>query len=481
MTDQVKFDELRALVAGGLMVRTDSRLVRPGEVFVAVPGAGVDGARFIPDAIERGAAWVVTADRYAIPHKAEVNVVVHERPRRALGELAAAYFGTATHKLTVVGITGTNGKTTLTYLIEHLLAAAGRKVGVIGTVSYRWPGFNLAAPLTTPDCWQLHELVANMAGSGVDTLVMEVSSHALHQDRVWGLDYDVAVLLNVTQDHLDYHGTMDDYFRAKAKLFHEVSRPGKIGIVNADDAYGRMLLSRYAPSMGFGLYYPNVGQGPGLSGSVTSSTSHGLELRMQFGDESWTLSSPLIGKYNASNLLAAQCVGLALGLRPKKLKALETFTGVPGRLERIVNARGLDVFVDYAHTPDALENVLSNVRELEYRRLLCVFGCGGNRDRTKRPLMGQAVCRYADVAVLTSDNPRFEEPLEIMADVRPGLTGCAEVIEEPDRAKAIALALDAMRPGDVLVIAGKGHETYQEIRGERRPYSDAAVVGEILG
>jgi len=481
MRDEQKWQQLLGLVAQGLMVRSDSRLIRPGEVFVAVAGVGTDGARFIGDAIERGAEWIVTSDPHSIPHKSTVGVVLHDKPSRALGDLAAAYFGTAAHDLTVIGITGTNGKTTLSYMVEHMLAAAGHKVGVIGTVNYRWPGFSLEAQMTTPDCWQLHELVANMAKSGVDTVVMEVSSHALHQDRVWGLDYDVAVMLNVTQDHLDYHKTMDGYYQAKAKLFNEIGRLGKVGIINADDSYGRMLLSRYEPSISFGLYYPNVGAGPGLSANVKSCTSQGLELAMQFGDESWTLTSPLIGKYNASNLLAAQSVGLALGLKPKKLKALESFAGVPGRLERIPNGRGLDVFVDYAHTPDALENVLSNVRELEYRRLLCVFGCGGNRDRSKRPLMGQAVCRYADVAVLTSDNPRFEAPLEIMDDVRPGLSGCAITLEEPDRATAIALALDSMERGDVLVIAGKGHESYQEIEGERLPFNDAVVVKELLG
>jgi UDP-N-acetylmuramoyl-L-alanyl-D-glutamate--2,6-diaminopimelate ligase len=479
--DERVWAELKTLVAAGLMVRTDSRQVLPGEVFVAVPGAGLDGARFIPDAVERGAAWVVTRDAGAVPRGRDVRVVEHPMPRRALGELAAARFRTADHGLTLVGITGTNGKTTLTYMLEHLLSAAGRRVGVIGTVNYRWPGFSLAAPMTTPDCWQLHELLANMAAAGVDTVVMEVSSHALDQDRVWGLDYDVAALLNVTQDHLDYHKTMDDYFRAKAKLFHEMSRPGKTGVINADDAYGRMLLGRYAPAVGFGLYYPNVGTGPGLAGSVKACSARGLELLMKYGDQSWTLTSPLIGKHNASNLLAAQSIGLALGLKPKALKALEGFAGVPGRLERIPNARGLDVFVDYAHTPDALENVLSNVRELGFRKIYCVFGCGGNRDRAKRPLMGQAVCRYADVAVLTSDNPRGEDPLAIMADVRPGLTGCARVVEEPDRALAIALALDAMQPGDVLVIAGKGHESYQEIQGVRHPFNDAAVVRELAG
>ncbi|WP_461208266.1 UDP-N-acetylmuramoyl-L-alanyl-D-glutamate--2,6-diaminopimelate ligase [Desulfocurvus sp. DL9XJH121] len=473
------WEELLRKVAGGLMVRTDSRQVRPGEVFVAMPGAKADGGAFIPDAVARGAAFVVARSGARFPAGCAAQLVEHDNPRRALGELAAARFSTRKLGLTVIGVTGTNGKTTVSYMLEHLLAKAGRKVGVVGTVSYRWPGFNLEASMTTPDCWQLHELLANMAAAGVDTVVMEVSSHALDQDRVWGLDFDVAALTNVTQDHLDYHKTMDAYFRAKARLFEDWPKPGKAAVVNADDAYGRMLLTRCENCVGYGLYYPSMGPGPGLSGRIKTSSSRGLELEMHYGADSWVLNSPLIGRHNASNLLTAQAVGLALGLRPRHLKALEDFTGVPGRLERVRNARGLDVFVDYAHTPDALENVLSSVRELDFRRLFCVFGCGGNRDKAKRPLMGEAVCRYCDVAVLTSDNPRDEEPGAIMDDVRPGLSGCAEVIEDPDRAQAIALALDAMQPGDVLVIAGKGHETYQEVKGVRTHFNDAEVVREL--
>ncbi|NJB67761.1 UDP-N-acetylmuramoyl-L-alanyl-D-glutamate--2,6-diaminopimelate ligase [Desulfobaculum xiamenense] len=475
------FNELVSAVAAGLMVRSDSRRVRSGEVFVAVPGVGVDGAAFISDALERGAAWVVGLPGTRLPEGANARLVEHENPRVALGELAAAYFKTAEHGQKLVGVTGTNGKTTITYLMEHVLTAAGRKVGVIGTVNYRWPGFVLDASMTTPDCWQLHEIMANMAAAGVDTVVMEVSSHALDQDRVAGLAFDVAVLTNVTQDHLDYHKTMDAYFNAKARLFCDLPRRNKAGIVNVDDAYGRILLERCPQCTGYGLYYPATGGNGGLWGDIVSSSSRGLHLAMKYGDQRWELRSSLIGKHNASNLLAAQGAALALGVKPKELKSLEDFHGVPGRLERIPNAGGLDVFVDYAHTPDALENVLSCVGELDFRRLFVVFGCGGNRDRTKRPLMGEAVARYADVAILTSDNPRNEEPLAIMADVRPGLARCAHVIEDSDRRTAIAAALAEMRKGDVLVIAGKGHETYQEIRGERHPFSDAEVVREILG
>jgi len=473
------FAEVKRLVAGGLAVKTDSRLVAPGDVFVVLPGRE-DAARYIPDALAKGAAYVVARPGVALPPGGNAALVQHPDPRAALGELAAAYFRTDQHKLTLIGITGTNGKTTVAYLLEHLLTNAGHKVGVIGTVNYRWPGFCLKAPLTTPSCWQLHELLSNMAAAGVDTVIMEVSSHSLDQQRVAGLLFNLALLTNVTQDHLDYHGTMDAYFKAKAKLFAEVPADDKVGIINFDDPYGRMLLSRHSRAVGFGLVYPGTCEGPGLVGEILECTSNGLRLGMCFGDKRWDLDSPLIGRHNAQNLLAASAAGLALGLKSRQLKALSTFLGVPGRLERVVNDRGLDVFVDFAHTPDALENVLRTLDELEFRRILVVFGCGGDRDRAKRPLMGEAVCRYADVAVLTSDNPRSEDPLAIMRDVKPGLAACAGVMEEPDRRRAIALALAEMEKGDVLLIAGKGHEDYQEIKGVRYPFCDAKVVRELI-
>lgn len=473
------FAVVERLAAGGLAVKTDSRLVAPGDVFVALPGRQ-DGARFIPDAVARGAAFVVARPGASLPPGANAALVRHPDPRAALGELAAAYFKTGQRQITLVGITGTNGKTTVAYLLEHMLAAAGRKVGVIGTVNYRWPGFSLKAPLTTPSCWQLHELISNMAAAGVDTVIMEVSSHALDQQRVAGLTFNLALLTNVTQDHLDYHGSMDAYFKAKARLFAEVPAADKVGVINFDDPYGRMLLSRHPRALGFGLVYPGTCEGPGLVGEILECASNGLRLALRFGDKRWELDSPLVGRHNAQNLLAAAAAGLALGLKPRQIKALSTFLGAPGRLERVVNPRGLDVFVDFAHTPDALENVLRTLDGLEFRRILVVFGCGGDRDRGKRPLMGEAVCRYADVAVLTSDNPRSEDPLAIMRDVKPGLAACAGVMEEADRRRAIALALAEMERGDVLLIAGKGHEDYQEIKGVRYPFSDAKVVRELI-
>jgi UDP-N-acetylmuramoyl-L-alanyl-D-glutamate--2,6-diaminopimelate ligase len=475
------WDELVQRVRSGLMVRTHSGRVHPGEVFVAQPPPPTDGARYIPDALARGAGYVVAKDDAYWPEDADAQLFIHDDPRKVLGDLARAYFKVDRFPMRLVGVTGTNGKTTVAYIVEHLLGSTGSTTGMLGTVSYRWPGAELSAPLTTPGCWQLHELLRNMAVMGVDTAVMEVSSHALDQQRVAGLDYDVAVLTNVTQDHLDYHGDMDSYFLAKARLFVEVPKEDKAWVINSDDPMGRMLLRDRRSAIGYGLE-PAGGAGfRQLQGRVLESGAWGLTLETTFEGRVWRFSSPLVGRHNASNLLAAQGVGLALGLGIEDMEVLGAFRGVPGRLERVDNTRGLNVFVDYAHTPDALENVLSSLKQLDIGRLIVVFGAGGDRDRTKRPLMGRAACEHADVAVLTSDNPRHEDPERIMADVREGMGGCARIIEEVDRREAIGRAIELMGPRDALVIAGKGHEDYQQVGDEKLPFSDVAVARELLG
>lgn len=483
-SQNISFDELVRRVADGVAVRTHSAQVQPGDAFVAVPGATADGAAFIPEAVERGAAYVLAKDGVQLPPDLVAQVttfISHPDPREALGVLAAAHFKTADLSFPLLGVTGTNGKTTICYLLEYMFSSRGKKAGVLGTVSYRWPGVDMNAPLTTPGCWQLHDFLSQMANAGVDIAAMEVSSHALDQRRVAGVEFDAAVLTNVTQDHLDYHQDMESYFRAKSLLFTQVPRSGKKSIINWDDGYGRRLLEELPDAVGYGLSpAPLAQESRGLQGRVLSNTIDGLHLEMRFGRDVWRLKSPLIGRFNASNLLAAQAAGLVMGLQPADMKCLEKFMGVTGRLERIPNERGLNVFVDYAHTPDALDNVLAAVKELDFQRLITVFGCGGNRDKAKRPLMAEAVCRHSEVAVLTSDNPRNENPLDIMNDVRPGLRNCPMVLETPDRRMAIATAIEEMRTTDVLVVAGKGHEAYQQIGDEKRPYSDQAVIRELL-
>ncbi len=481
----------------GTPVAAHSGAVQPGGIFVVLPAAAPDngagrpgGEVWIPQALERGAAVIVCEERHlAVLNAADpagrVRRCVVPSSRKALGALAQAFYDTGTKKPEVIGITGTNGKTTATYLLEHLFTSAGRTVGVIGTVEYRRPGHRESASLTTPGCLELHRLLADMQAHGVDLAVMEVASHALDQERVAGIDFSAGVLTNVTQDHLDYHGDMETYFQAKARLFRPLSRGGvpledKAKIINVDDPHGRGLAAEFPEAVCFGLSPELPPVGRMLSGRILSLDPSGMRLSMHFEGQSWELRSPLVGAFNASNLLGAQAVGLALGLRPDAFAALENFAGVPGRLERVANPRGLHAFVDYAHTPDALTNVLTALRAAGFARIVTVFGCGGNRDRTKRPLMGRAVAALTDVAVLTSDNPRHEDPEAIITDVLPGLAGCREMIVEPDRRAALVKALEILGPDDALLVAGKGHEAYQQIGNEKIPFSDQAVLRELL-
>ncbi|MBI5520537.1 MAG: UDP-N-acetylmuramoyl-L-alanyl-D-glutamate--2,6-diaminopimelate ligase [Desulfovibrio sp.] len=467
------------------MVRTDSRQVQPGEVFVLMPSAAGQSAAFLADALARGAGWVVLDQNEPVPGDMAAALVRVDDPAATLGMLAEAHFRTREQAMQVVAVTGTNGKTTITYLLEGLLSACGRKVGVLGTVAYRWPGKHIDASLTTPGCWRLHELFAQMSADGVDTVIMETSSHALHQKRVAGLEFDAAVLTNLTQDHLDYHGDFEGYYQAKRLLFGSYPRADKHKAANADDTYGVRLLKEFPDALGFTL---KDAAGPGnsmLKGTLVECTAKGMLLRMEWEGKCWSLNSGLVGAHNASNLLAAQAVALGLGMGPADMQPLAPFTGVPGRLERVMNAHGLDVFVDYAHTPDALINVQRALRDAGFKRLVTVFGCGGNRDRTKRPLMGRAVADMSDVCVLTSDNPRHEDPLEIMADVRPGLSDAKQVIEDADRYQAMVKAVSLMQPGDALLIAGKGHEAYQQVGDVKHPFSDvdaaAKAIREVRG
>ncbi|EHJ47539.1 UDP-N-acetylmuramyl-tripeptide synthetase [Solidesulfovibrio carbinoliphilus subsp. oakridgensis] len=470
-----------AVRAEAIPVAGHSAKVLPGGVFVAVAGPVADGERFIPDALARGAAHVVAGPGTVLPAGATARLVVAENPKAALGRLAAARYGTDRMAMPVAAITGTNGKTTITYLIERLATAAGRKVGVLGTVAYRWPGVSRNASLTTPDCLTIHENLAAMHAAGCDLAVMEASSHAIAQDRLAGLAFAAGIFTNLTQDHLDYHKDMESYFEAKAGLFRRYLADPRNAVLNFDDPFGRRLLEEFPQALGYGLTAPPAGFPRILAGTVLGHGREGQRLDVRHGDAAHAVASPMPGRHNAQNVLAAMGAALVLGLPAAAFAALADCHGAPGRLERIANPRDLTVFVDYAHTPDALENVLGAAREFTKGKLFAVFGCGGDRDRTKRPLMAAAVARFADVAVLTSDNPRHEDPLAIMADARPGLAGARRAVAEPDRRRAIGLALSEMGPEDVLVIAGKGHETYQQIGDVKHPFSDAAVVRELTG
>ncbi len=429
--------------------------------------------------------------------------VMHESPRTALWQLASACYGTENiwQDMRVVGITGTNGKTTSSYLLEHLFTHAGYKVGVMGTVNYRWPGHEEAASLTTPDSVTVHRILKAMYDAKVQVVIMEVSSHALEQERVGGIDFSGAIFCNLTQDHLDYHQNMATYFDAKAKLFTHYPLADKALAINVDDVWGAQLVQELQQARtklegySFGLKDEAnpVRATQHVQGEICAMSTKGLQLKMTLQDalhpaaeqKTWTLHSPLVGAFNASNLLAVQSLALGMGLSVEDLHYLSSFGGVCGRLERVDNAQDVAVFVDYAHTPDALTNVLQALQGAGFTKIITVFGCGGNRDRTKRPLMGAAVAELTQVAMLTSDNPRFEEPEAILQDVLPGLQNKPglEIYVEVDRRVATEKALDLLLASDAkaaVLIAGKGHEDYQIIQGVKHPYSDQLTVQEIL-
>jgi len=472
----MNLDNVLQMLRNGTGLRTHSGKVQPGDVFVALAGTRVDGARFIDDAVAHGAKVVVHARGAEVPRRDGVDYVEVASPALALGLLARVACGTEERLPKVIGVTGTNGKTTTAHLLQHLLEANGFSAGLIGTVQCSWPGVTIPASMTTPDCLSLHEMVGRMTRDGVECLVMEVSSHALDQDRLAGLPVEVGIFSNLTQDHLDYHGTMERYFEAKARLFVGETTRCRFGAVNVDDPYGRRLKAMRPDLLSFGL---DSGDAE-LRGTILDSGTWGMELEFRNGEMCFSLKTALAGRHNASNLLAAAGAGILLGLDAAQIGCLSEAAGAPGRLERIANPRGLDIFVDYAHTPDALEKVSVALKAMGFRRLVTLFGCGGDRDATKRPLMGQAVARHADVVVVTSDNPRTENPESILDQIEPGLSGAARVLREVDRRKAIALAIGSMEAGDALLIAGKGHEDYQIIGTEKRHFSDAEVVRECL-
>jgi UDP-N-acetylmuramoyl-L-alanyl-D-glutamate--2,6-diaminopimelate ligase len=465
-------------------VAYDSRKVAPGDVFVAVPGLKQDGRRYVGEALDRGAAAVVLEGADLLTGSPAGRILVPSS-REALARLADAYFGHPSRALTMVGITGTNGKTTTSLLVDALFRRKGRRTGVIGTIEYRIGDEARPAAQTTPEAVELQSLLALMLDRGVDAVSMEVSSHALALHRVDGVAFDVAVFTNLTQDHLDFHGTLDAYRLAKARLFALLASSGKgprTAVINGEDPAGRSMVEGLAlRAITFGL-----GGGHDVRPRRFSSAIDGIRMDVETPGGTVEVSSPLVGEHNVMNLLGAVGVGVALGLdRPTIAAALGSVGVVPGRFERVEAGQPFLVIVDYAHTPDALERTLTTARRLVAPggRLAVVFGCGGDRDRGKRPLMGGIAARLADQLWVTSDNPRSEVPEAIIAEIVAGIPparGRDRHVSISDRKAAIHRALDGARPGDVVVIAGKGHETYQIVGAEVRPFDDRAVARAAL-
>jgi UDP-N-acetylmuramoyl-L-alanyl-D-glutamate--2,6-diaminopimelate ligase len=474
-------------------VEYDSRRVQPGSLFVAMHGETTDGNRYIEQAVARGAIAVVTDSAAAYDATADgpLQVALAEVPhgRRALATIAANIFGHPEQTIRLSGVTGTNGKTTTAYLLEQLLRTAGRSTALVGTIEYRIAGEVRSAPHTTPESRDLLALLAEAVARGVTEGVMEVSSHALDQGRVWGVPYDVAIFTNLTQDHLDYHGTMEAYFAAKRKLFDgSQARPPRMAVLNAEDDTQAALVET-AQAAGSAIWSYGVDHGDFRAREI-AMRPNGMRFTLVTPQGEAPIEVALTGRVNVLNLLAASAAALARGLALQEIaEAAPKLHAVPGRFEAVDAGQPFTVVVDYAHTDDALRNVLALARDLvspkrdreKQGRVLTVFGCGGDRDRTKRPRMGRAAAEASEIVIVTSDNPRSEDPRAIIDEILPGTAGSPATVEvEPDRAKAIALAMTKARAGDIVVIAGKGHEKTQTIGKQVLPFDDVAVAREAL-
>lgn len=473
----------------GLTYRSQD--VKPGSVFVAIPGTHADGHEFIPQALNAGATALIV--RKVSPKIApEIAVAQVDDPRRTLAHAAARFYGHPSRRIPLIGITGTNGKTTTTYLLESIWKAEGHKTAVIGTVNYRLGNDVRPAAVTTPESLDIERLLSEMIEAGAESAAVEVSSHAIEQGRVWGLRFAARGFSNLSRDHLDYHGTMEAYFEAKARFFTdpEFADSGPAAI-NADDPYGLKLietLGNKASSYGIDTRIAAA-----LRPLEWKADLNGIRAKVRSPRTTYQIRSKLLGRANLYNVLCAMALAEIVQVSPEAIThGIYALDRVPGRLEQVPNNRGILVAVDYSHTPDALEKAILTLRELTRGRLLVVFGCGGDRDRGKRPIMGKVASELGDVAIVTSDNPRSEEPMAIISEILKGITTSRRVElnelhkgksihwVEPDRRFAIFGAIDAAKEGDTVLIAGKGHENYQILGDKRIHFDDREVVMEAF-
>ncbi len=472
----------------------DSRSVEPGALFFALPGSRTDGQRFVEIAIERGAVAVAAREPIELP--ASVAFVHAPAIHRTMSEIAARFFDNPSRNLDLIGVTGTNGKTTVTVLLESIWRSRGSHPGVIGTIEYRVGDRKWPASLTTPQSIELQELLAEMAREGATDVAMEVSSHSLSLDRVDHCEWNGAVFTNLTRDHLDFHHDMESYFEAKARLFTELlpasTKPGRFAVIHRDDPYGRRLMERVRERI---VTFGRSEEADVAPIEVERSLT-GLRGEIRIGADRFEMSSSLVGEAHLDNILAAVAVGFAQGIDARVIaEGIRSCTGVRGRMERVEAGAPFALFVDYAHTPDALERSVRVLRSLVEGRLIVVFGCGGDRDHGKRPLMGEVAARISDIVILTSDNPRSEDPFRILHEIEQGVIEAGlENIQEsnarrddasgylviPERRRAIRLAVGIARPNDVVLIAGKGHEPYQIVGAERLPFDDREEAKQAL-
>jgi UDP-N-acetylmuramoyl-L-alanyl-D-glutamate--2,6-diaminopimelate ligase len=460
---------------------TNSHACQPGDLFIGMPGTRVDGGEFWQSAIAAGAIAAIVSPAAAakilpaqlpaqLPVQSEACLISYADMPQACARLATAFYGNPGQQMTLVGVTGTNGKTTTTHLIDYLLSQAQR-TALLGTLYTRWAGYQQTAVHTTPFALELQEQLSSAVQAGCQVAVMEVSSHALAQGRVLGCPFEVAVFTNLTQDHLDYHKDLEDYFAAKALLFSPEYLKGQ-AIINRDDAYGRRLIDRLPADQVWTYSVEDAAADLWMSDLVY--VAEGVRGMLHTPQGTIAFQSPLVGQFNLANLLAAVGAGLYLGLELEAIaQVIPHFTGVPGRMEQVHQPQqDISVIVDYAHTPDSLENMLRAARPFISGRMICVFGCGGDRDRTKRPQMGGIASRLSDWAIVTSDNPRTEDPERILQDIVAGIPAVANSTVIGDRAEAIRTAILQAQPGDGVLIAGKGHEDYQILGTEKIHFDD---------
>lgn len=458
-------------------VVTDSRRASAGGCFVAVRGPNTDGHKYIASAVAAGCTAVVCEDASDVP--AGIACAVVADSRSAAGPMAQAVLGWPCRKLTIIGVTGTNGKTTIVYLLQHIISLYGGKVAMLGTVSYDTIASSAPAPITTPGAVELAEMMAEVVSAGGTHLVMEASSHSLEQRRTDGIDFDVAVFTNISGDHLDYHGSMENYLAAKRRLFEGLSADA-VAVLNRDEPCCESLASATAATV---VWY-GLSSASDVSGRIDRIDITGSRFLLRAGDDEIDVRTGLIGRHNVYNCLAAAAASGAMGVDIETIaKALEQVRRVPGRLQRIEAEAPFEVLVDYAHTDDALDKVLSSLRPVTVGKLIVVFGCGGDRDRSKRPRMACVAERWADAIIVTSDNPRSEKPTAIIEEILAGFStpGRKKVQTEPDRRSAITEAISLAGDGDVVLIAGKGHENYQIIGDKRIHFDDVEIVEKLLG
>jgi UDP-N-acetylmuramoyl-L-alanyl-D-glutamate--2,6-diaminopimelate ligase len=459
-----------------LGVAYSSKQVRPGFLFAAIRGGTRDGFEFIEEALRNGAAAVLS-DRPR-PQSRKSPWVQATDVRAALALASANFYGQPSMRMNVVGITGTKGKTTLTYLLESIFQKAGYQPGVIGTISYRWPNAAQPAPRTTPEAPDLQRMLSEMLAQGVTHCLIEVSSHSLDLKRVWGVHFDIAVFTNLSAEHLDYHSSIEDYFEAKKRLFF-LNAKKRTAVVNLDDPWGKRLISELPlTTVSFGLEPAAIVRAEQYRFSET-----GIKAEVDYPGGQVKICSALMGKHNLYNILGAVATGLALNIPAPTIKdGVSALKNIPGRLERIESALGFQVFVDYAHTDQAMRSLLEAIRDLKPQRILLVFGAGGDRDKSKRPRMGEVAAALSDLSFITSDNPRSEDPLAIIAEIEKGFSGKGaknyRII--PDRKEAISQALAMARKGDYVLVAGKGHEDYQIFKDRTIHFDDAEVVRSML-